>query len=166
MTEESAPKGRSTKGPTPQKRSKTKSKPKRGRPRHEPTAKNRLLIVRRVATGVTQFHIAKELGVTVPTLARHYSAELKYGAVQFRQQIVDALYDQMGRGKTAAAKALMALTVKSTPEASDAKQQASTAAPPPVTKLGKKELQKLEAEAANTGRFATPPPPPSSKTVQ
>jgi hypothetical protein len=51
-----------------------------GRPRHEPTKATRALVKRRADRGVAQPAIAAELGITIPTLCRHYARQLGSGS--------------------------------------------------------------------------------------
>lgn len=54
---------------------------KRGRPPHMPTAENRNKIILLLAQGWPDGRIAGALGITVPTLRKHYFRELKVRAV-------------------------------------------------------------------------------------
>lgn len=51
--------------------------PRRGRPRHEPTARSRAKVRRMTANGSTQVEIGRALGVSLPTLRLNYPAELQ-----------------------------------------------------------------------------------------
>ncbi len=47
-----------------------------GRPRHEPTYATRARVREMAAQGLYQADIAAEIGISAPTLCRHYQAEL------------------------------------------------------------------------------------------
>lgn len=130
-----------------------------GRPPHRPTPRTRAIVVKRVAARVSQAHIAKELKITIPTLTLHYEEELQNGKALFLSQQMDRLDKQAGKGNVSAIKALIALAA-SVPDGSAEPKSPKAAA------LGKKEIAQARAEQANTGRFATPPPPGAAKTVQ
>lgn len=50
---------------------------RRGRPAHQPTARQRRKVAQLHQAGVAQPIIAKAIGITVPTLVRHYPEELE-----------------------------------------------------------------------------------------
>ena len=48
----------------------------RGRPRHVPTAETRATVARLASQGMSKVRIAREIGISDGTLARHYQVEL------------------------------------------------------------------------------------------
>lgn len=108
--------------------------------------------------------IALALGISRPTLRKHYQHELSIGASQCRQAVLQAMFKAAtGKGSTAAAKVYLA----SLPEfeappmpAGEESPVQPPAPPPPETasapaprpaKLGKKEQAELDAHSAADG---------------
>ena len=61
---------------------------RRGRPRHVPTAELRQRVAELHAEGLGQVKIAHAIGITGPTLARHYRIELNSKSQAWRGLIV------------------------------------------------------------------------------
>lgn len=61
---------------------------RRGRPRHVPTADLRQRVAQLHAEGLGQVKIAHAIGITGPTLARHYRLELNSKSQAWRGLIV------------------------------------------------------------------------------
>ncbi len=65
-----------------------------GRPPHEPTKESRLTVAVMIAGGIEQAHIAAGLGLSRPTLRKHYRNEIKSGGARANGNVVAALYKQ------------------------------------------------------------------------
>lgn len=90
--------------------------------------------------GMTHEEIALGLGITRPTLSKHYERELSVGAYERRLEVLDAMHRSAKRGNVAAQKAYVALT--------------PAVAAPPVPKekpLGKKQQAAADATTAQAG---------------
>lgn len=67
-----------------------------GRPAHEPTEATRARVVHLVSAGMDVPKIAKELGLSAPTLRAHYAAEL-HGAKPQKNFPIDGLQETVAR---------------------------------------------------------------------
>ncbi len=73
------------------------------RPPHEPTKENRLMVQVMIAGGIEQIHIAASLGISRPTLRKHYRNEIKSGGAQANGLVVAALFKEAKGGNVKAA---------------------------------------------------------------
>lgn len=113
---------------------------------------------RKVATakagGMPEEQIALALGITRPTLQKHFMVELTTGAAVRKMEAMDALFVQAKKGNIAAIKLLLVLngTAGGPPAQEDSEPAKPAAAPaaPPV-RLGKKEQAQLAAQTATEG---------------
>ena len=71
--------------------------------RHEPTEETRSKVENLAAAGVRHEDIALYLGITRPTLDKHYSKELKIGNIKANAAVAQTLYRQAMDGNTTAA---------------------------------------------------------------
>lgn len=67
-------------------------------PEHKPTQKDRGKVEAWVASGATQDTIAKLLGISVPTLEKHYRTELDDGMNLANAKIAGKLYEAADKG--------------------------------------------------------------------
>lgn len=93
--------------------------------------------------------IALGLGITKPTLYKHFGEELSTGAAQKRMEAMEALFAAARRGNAAAARTFLAISAAPAPSkppapAPDAKQ-------PKAERLGKKEQAQADAVGAQAG---------------
>lgn len=123
-----------------------------GRPSFKPTAVQRRKVAAAKAGGMSEDSIALALGITRPTLAKHFMVELTAGAAVKRMEAVDALFAQAKKGNVAAIKAVLllgaAIGEPSQPGAADGEKPP---APAPAVRLGKKESQAIAAVSAQDG---------------
>ena len=80
-----------------------------GRPKHNASQRTRNRVTRMTAFGWTNERIAGVLGVTLPTLKKHYRAELKLRGTARDRLIVDTatiLWQQFQDGNTGAGRPL------------------------------------------------------------
>ncbi|WP_246697255.1 AraC family transcriptional regulator [Rhizobium sp. G21] len=129
---------------------------KRGRPPHVPTEKTRNRVSMLLALGWDNERIANALGVSEPTLRKHYFTELKRRAIA--QDMLEAkqferLFELgFQEGNVGAIKEFNRLVerdrLSSTAKAFD---KIAKAERPKAEKLGKKEIAQREAEAIASG---------------
>ena len=82
-----------------------------GRPRHEPTSQTRNMVRMCAGFGVPQEDIALALGLTRPTLKRHYSPEIEVGKAQTHIRLMSNLLEMSNMKNTVGLKAtIFALT--------------------------------------------------------
>lgn len=81
----------------------------RGRPAFQPTDKQRMAVEQMVFAGEQQQVIARALGITLPTLRKHFAEELETGHAQRRLEVIGLLFDAGRGGNVAALKALEVL---------------------------------------------------------
>lgn len=75
---------------------------KPGQPAHEPTEAQRSRVTVLASFGVTQAAVADSLGVSVPTLCKHYRRELDIGGVRANVAVAAALFRMAMAGNVAA----------------------------------------------------------------
>src|SRR5215207_1355931 len=63
-----------------------------GRPPHEPTEANRKQVKALAAYGVPQEEIGKVIGISKPTLERHYRDELDRGEVEANAKVAESRF--------------------------------------------------------------------------
>lgn len=119
-----------------------------GRPKYQPTDKDRNIVRMMVGFGIPQEKICLALGISWPTLRRNFKTEIKTGAAQVEAQLVGNLL-ALSNGKDGTA-------LKATMFALQSRFGWSMYSPPPVAKepeLGKKETLAMEARTGheNTG---------------
>lgn len=130
----------------------TRTPHKRGLPEHRPTIANRQTVEEMKFCGESEDVIARALGVSTPTLRKHYSVELTDGHSNRRKEVIGILFEAARKGNVSAAKRLDEMGRIAGAAASVKGRE--TAAP----KLGKKEQQQ-EAAAQVVGKFAPPSAP-------
>lgn len=119
------------------------------RPEHKPTAATRRRVAISAGGGMPHEDIALALGITAPTLKKHYRDELSVGAATKRMDVLGALYVAATKKKnTSAAKAYLEHTPQ--PAGQGAKDEAT----PPAPKgrpSGKKAIAQQDATTAQAG---------------
>jgi DNA-binding CsgD family transcriptional regulator len=80
------------------------SKPN-GRPPYVPTNEHRARVKILGRHGVPQNDIAASLGISTPTLRKHYRQDLKLAAAEANEQVLDSLY-QLATSRRCAAAAI------------------------------------------------------------
>ncbi len=123
-----------------------------GRPAHEPTPESREQVEILVASGMRAWQIAAAIGITEPTLNRHYADELQHGRARRTAAMVIAQYRAGQEGNVSAQKAWLSTN------------HAIERAPPVAEEvrpgqLGKKAALAQAAQVVGRGKFATPAPP-------
>lgn len=104
------------------------------------------------AGGMSEEAIALALGITRPTLAKHFMVELTTGAAQKRMDALEALFAAAKNGNVAAIKAVLLLNdAAGAPPSQGEGDTAPAAAPAPSPRLGKKEQAQVAAKTAAEG---------------
>jgi hypothetical protein len=141
-----------------------RSRGRRGKPPHVPTAENRRFVQLALACGREEEEIAAGLRITPRTLARHYFHELGGKAsarMRLEMKAMAKLVEQVEDGKVSAiallAKRLDKAGLKQLAERVAERGSLQPAAAK-LPKLGKKAQQK-EAAGQVQGKFAPPPAP-------
>jgi hypothetical protein len=75
----------------------------RGKPPHKPTEKSCQEVLKMAGLGLTQQQISAVKGISVPTLAKHYRAELDTGTALASARVCDHLFDIATTDRTGAA---------------------------------------------------------------
>lgn len=78
-------------------------KKKAGRPPHKPTDKSRNTVKAMASYGILQEDIGTVVGVSKPTLEKHYRRELDTGAIKANSKVAESLYKQATSGNVTAA---------------------------------------------------------------
>lgn len=107
---------------------------------HKPTKKQRQEVAIAAGAGVSHEEMALGLGISRPTLEKHYAHELTTGAYRKRQEVLNAMFKAAKGGNVAAQKAYVAYTPRA-------------AAPPAEPELpeGKKAQRQADAVTAQNG---------------
>lgn len=111
------------------------------RPEFKPTARMRRSVSIAAGAGVTHEEIALGMGISRPTLAKHFAYELTTGAYKRRQEVLDAMFKAAKKGNVAAQKAYVALAPKI----------AAPTLPTDSAPQGKKEQANADAVVAQKG---------------
>jgi hypothetical protein len=101
---------------------------KAGRKQHEPDEATRLTVSLHAQVGTPQLIISKILGITQPTLRRHYRDELDLSLAIANAAMMGSLYNKGIKGNTLAA----IFWMKTRAGWSETKEQAADGAPEPL----------------------------------
>ena len=127
-----------------------------GRPEFKPTGVQRDRVMRLRADGWSQERIARQIGVDVGTLNKHFAGELEHGADIKRELLLEWAEKAAKKGNATLIKWLHERQTASS--AADQLKSRESAPEPKAPKLGKKEERQKAAEQVG-GKFAPPPPP-------
>lgn len=127
---------------------------KGGRPPFKPTPALRRKVEELVSCSMSQDDVARALGITAPTLVKHFPEELANGAAKKRSEVIGMLYKAARGGNVTAQRKLEEMSRVA--GAAEALKNRETADKP--QKMGKKEGQQAAAESVG-GKFAPPAPP-------
>lgn len=121
-----------------------------GRPAFQPTATMRRRVAVCAGGGMSHETIATALGISIPTLRKHFETELTAGAHDKRMQLVEKLHAAALKGNASAIKAYLSMSpeyiVPPKPKA-----DAQPPAPAPALPEGKKAQQAAHAVVAQNG---------------
>lgn len=139
---------------------------KRGRPEHVRTDRNASKVSLLFALGHDVKDVAAALGITQPTLRKHYFSEVSQRdamQLKLKAEVLAQLFDQAKSGNVGAMKKLLEQAEKGELAALNAavkNRKPDEKKPSPSPKLGKKQEQQIAAEQVG-GKFA-PREAPSS----
>ncbi|MDB5582149.1 MAG: hypothetical protein JWR80_7325 [Bradyrhizobium sp.] len=123
-----------------------------GRPAFKPTAATRRKVEEWVSCGMSQDDCARALGISTPTLVKHFEEELANGVAKKRAEVIGMLYKAAKTGNVTAQKKLEEMSrVAGAAEAVKGREKKE---PEP----GKKEQEHMAAQGV-TGKYAPPEPP-------
>ena len=130
--------------------------PDRGRPVHEVTEKKRRYVLACIAANWTHEEIAAGVGISPPTLRKHYLRELQGGKAMVRATLLVKLQEQIEKGNVSAMRLAHQILTKS--DLDGGARQRASAAP----KRGKREIARDDAlhahEASDWGDDLAPIP--------
>jgi hypothetical protein len=136
---------------------------KRGRPEHVRTRRNASLAALLFAMGRDVAEVAKALGITQPTLRKHYFSEVQQRDVMLLKlegDVLLKLFEAAETGNVGAMKELMARADKAGLQLlAGSVTKRGKKAEPKAKPVGKKEEQAAAAKGVG-GRFGTREPPP------
>lgn len=124
-----------------------------GRPEFAPTDEDREKVRVLKAGGMTNEAIAEVIGVSEPTLRKHFSYELDIATAKVRADLLMARYRAAMGGNVQAQNKMIEQV-----SANAAQRKIAPEKEEKKPKLGKKEEQKLAAQSIG-GKFAPPTPP-------
>ena len=133
----------------------------RGRPEHVRTLENSNKVLLAFARGLTVKEAATAIGVSVPTLRKHYSSEVAQrdaAAIRFEMVQLHRLNEGAKSGSVSAEKELGRRLEKARIDLL-ADQVSRNVRPPRPEKLGKKAALQQEADEMQ-GMYEAPPAPP------
>lgn len=120
-----------------------------GRPEYVPTDEEREKVRVLKAGGMSNEAVAEAIGISEPTLRKHFSSEIDRATAKVRADLLMARYRSAMGGNVAAQNKMIELVT-----AAGAQESRS----PKAEKLGKKAERQKAAQSV-AGRFATPQPP-------
>jgi hypothetical protein len=123
---------------------------KGGRPQHEPNEKMRQQVKILAGVGVAHSDIGKVVGLSEPTLRRHYRAELQTGAIEANSKVAAALYN-MATSQTRPNVAAAIFWLKVRAGWAEAPYTPLLAPEPRAPKIGKKAEALADATTAQVG---------------
>ncbi|MGV1913849.1 hypothetical protein [Agrobacterium vitis] len=124
-----------------------------GRSEFEPTDEDREKVRVLKAGGMSNVGIADVVGISEPTLRKHFSSELDRATAKVRAELLMARYRSAMGGNVSAQNKMIEQV-----SAVDAQTKRAPEKAESKPKLGKKEEQKAAAQAIG-GKFAPPTPP-------
>jgi hypothetical protein len=135
-----------------------------GRPEYDPMLSDRTKVEQLVFAGMTHDDIARVLGISAPTLRKHFADEIATGRAKVMAEIMLAQIAAAKGGNVSAQKACLerAQIAESASAARSgwAVPQERAQTPPREPKLGKKEQRQVVAERGSSeGIFAVPAAP-------
>ena len=136
---------------------------KRGRPVHERTERNASKVSLLFALGHDVKDVAAALGITQPTLRKHYFSEVSQRdamQLKLKAEVLAQMFDQAKAGNVGAMKKLLEQAEKGELAALNAavKNRKSEDKPKKAPPVGKKQEQQALAEGVG-GKFAPRPAP-------
>lgn len=129
----------------------------RGRPEHIRTQQNANKVTMLLAFGWANARIAKAVGITAPTLRKHYGRELRYrdearDRLQARSAML--LWEQFEKGSSAAGREFREMLAENDRMEIERSLGAAAPADKPAERVGKKVLSKQQAISADAELMA------------
>ena len=121
-----------------------------GRKSHQPGEYTRRQVKTLAGMGIPVSDIASVIGISTPTLRKHYAEELAVGQIEANAKVAQSLFRQATGDRPNVAAAIFWLKCRG----------GWREFPDPSEKPGKKEVKQEAAGKAVTGRFAPGAPPP------
>lgn len=118
-----------------------------GRPAFVPTAAHRRQVEELLSVGTSADIVARAIGITEPTLRKHFAEELANGMAKRRAEVMNLLFKSARKGNVAAQKHLEQMTARAAAEAAFTGADEAPAA----VKRGKKEQAADAALSAGEG---------------
>lgn len=125
-----------------------------GRPEYAPTDDEREKVRVLKASGMSQEAIAEAIGISVPTLAKHFTSELDRGTAKVRADLLMARYRSAMGGNVAAQNKMIEQVGAAAAEQSRVPARAPSK-PTKAPKLDKEEWALAAADAVQTDRLGT-----------
>ncbi len=116
-----------------------------GRPEYAPTKAIRKRVAIAAGAGMSHEEIAIGLGISRPTLEKHFEYELSHGAYAKRLEVLEAMHKAAAKGNVSAAREYLSVS----PRASAPPPAPVEEGEPPA--LGKKDQAKADAKTAGAG---------------
>lgn len=124
-----------------------------GRHEFKPTDEDREKVRVLKAGGMSNEAIAEAVGISEPTLRKHFSSEIDRATAKVRADLLMARYRSAMGGNVSAQNKMIEQV-----SANDAQQRRAPEKMEKAPKLGKKEEQAIAAKSVG-GKFAPPQPP-------
>jgi hypothetical protein len=116
------------------------------RPAHEPTEESRRTVKAMAAFGIPHIDIARALGISAPTMRRHYRGELQSGGILATAKVAQNLFRiATGDGRGTVQAAIFWLKCRA------GWRDSAAGDGMPSRQLGKKERAELESRTAGEG---------------
>lgn len=120
-----------------------------GRPQHKPDEKSRVQVKMLAAMGIGVDDIAKVVGVSAPTLRKHYEHEIEIGRIEANAKVAGSLFKAAtANDKGSVAAAIFWLKTRAGWREEQAERAPRDSSPQPV---GKKEQAAQDALTAQAG---------------
>jgi hypothetical protein len=131
-------------------------KPGPGRPEHKPTAALKRQVQLRTACGWTKEKIAIEIGISVPTLDKHYMVDLETGWTRKRGEVLDMLFQAAKKGNVSAMNRMLDRIDRANPdyappESAENSEHDESNAEASRGYVSKKETANQQAKSAGSG---------------
>lgn len=124
-----------------------------GRKEFEPTDEQREMVMVLRASGVSVLPIADAIGISEPTLRKHFALELERATIDIKAKVLMARFHAAMKGNVNAQNRML-----ETVSAHDANRKLNPEKEAKAPKLGKKEQQLLDAQNV-APKFAPPSAP-------
>lgn len=119
---------------------------------YQPTTDHRIFVEVGMLRGRKLNEIARSVGISVPTLKKHFKDEITNGRVRLQMKLDVALFEKAKKGDVSAYKVIMADVAVADAERRLQEYRAGEATQiPRAPKIGKKQQAALDAQTAGIG---------------